>query len=72
MMHFVDELRDDIVDMCGFQGFLHMSSQEFNHLLLTITPKLQRTDTFMEDFISAKEMLVVTLRYLASGECMHV
>jgi len=69
MMHFVDELRDD---MSGFQGFLHMSSQEFNHLLLIITPQLQKTDTFMRDSISAKEMLVVALRYLASGECMYV
>jgi len=68
MMHFVDELRHD---MCGFQRFLHMSSQEFNvHLLLIITRQLQRTDTFMRDSISAKQMLVVTLRYLASGECM--
>ena len=66
MMHFVDELRDD---MCGF---LHMSSQEFNHLLLIITPQLQKTDTFMRDSISAKEMLVVALRYLASGECVYV
>jgi len=59
MMHFVDELRDDV---CGFQGFLRMSSHEFNHLLLIIIAQIQRTGTFMRDSISAKEMLVVTLR----------
>jgi len=45
-MHFVHEVRDDV---CGFQRFLRMSSQEFNHLLVIITLQIQRTDTFMRD-----------------------
>ena len=66
ILNFVDyELHDD---MCGFQGFLRMSSNEFGEILEIITPEIQRMDTVMRDSITPKEMLVVTLRYLASGE----
>ena len=65
ILNFVEyELRDD---MCGFQGFLRMSSSEFNELLDAIAPETQKEDTMMRDCITPKEMLVVTLRYLASG-----
>jgi len=65
MEYFVDyELRDD---MCGFHGFLRMSSIEFNELLNLIAPSIQRQDTPFRNAITAKEMLVVTIRYLASG-----
>ena len=64
-MNFVDyELRDD---MCGFHGFLRMSSSEFNEILEMIAPYIQKDYTVMRDCISPKEMMVVTLRYLASG-----
>jgi len=66
MAHFVEyELQDD---MCGFHGFLRMTSAEFNYVLTAISPCIQRADTVMRDAVSPKEMLVLTLRYLASGK----
>ena len=55
--HIEFDLRDD---MCGFHGFLRMDTTDFNIVLGLIMPDIQR--------IAPKEMLVVTLRYLASGE----
>jgi hypothetical protein len=58
------ELSDDT---SGFFGFLRMSPHVFQKLLNIVTPSIKKQDTFMRDSISAEDMLIVTLRYLASG-----
>jgi len=52
----------------GFHGFLRMTPEIFNELLQIIEPQLRKADTFMRDSVSTHEMLVATLRFLASGK----
>jgi len=66
MANFVDQELSE--DFAGFHGFLRMTSDVFNEILYSIAPNIQRQDTFMRESITPKEQLVVTLRYLASGE----
>jgi hypothetical protein len=54
-------------DVVGFKGFLRMTPEVFNELLARIESHVQRSDTIMRDSITPHEMLVVTLRYLATG-----
>ena len=54
-------------DIVGFKGFLRMTPDVFNELLAKIEPHIRRSDTIMRDSITPHEMLVVTLRYLATG-----
>lgn len=59
-------------DVVGFKGFLRMTPEVFNELLARIEPHVQRSDTIMRDSITPHEMLVVTLRYLATGRAIAV
>ena len=45
-----------------------MAPQRFEHLFSLVGPHLQRTTTKMKEPISPAERLVLTLRFLASGD----
>ena len=51
-----------------FFRFVRMTSQRFEHLLSLVGPHLQRTTTKMREPISPAERLVLTLRFLATGD----
>jgi hypothetical protein len=57
-------------EAAGFHGFLRMTPEVFNELLEIINPRLQKIDTFMRDSISTHDILVATLRFLASGKVL--
>ncbi len=57
----------EATDAFGFRGFLRMTPELFNSLLDKITPHIQLQDSCMRDCITPHEMLVVTLRFLATG-----
>ena len=61
-----DELR--LFDKEYFFRFVRMTPQRFEHLLSLVGPHLQRTTTKMREPISPAERLVLTLRFLASGD----
>ncbi|XP_053663552.1 uncharacterized protein LOC128712690 [Anopheles marshallii] len=48
--------------------FLRMTKEDFDYLLSLIGPKIQRLDTHMRESITAQERLMITLRFLATGE----
>lgn len=52
----------------SFQNFTRMSTDDFELLLTMVTPLIEKRDTNFRCAISARERLVVTLRYLASGD----
>ncbi|XP_030758575.1 putative nuclease HARBI1 isoform X2 [Sitophilus oryzae] len=60
------ELREG--DEAFYKNFLRLSSNDFDYLLEKITPLIQKKDTFMRKAITLAERLVVTLRYLATGD----
>ncbi|CAH4032675.1 unnamed protein product [Pieris brassicae] len=51
-----------------FRNFLRMDSECFEELLNMVTPLIQKQDTVMREFISPRERLTVTLRFLATGQ----
>ena len=61
-----DELR--LFDKEYFFRFVRMTPQRFEHLLSLVGPHLQQTTTKMREPISPAERLVLTLRFLASGD----
>ena len=48
-----------------------MSSDRFEHLLSLVGPIIQKEETHMRESISAEERLVVTLRFLFSGDAQQ-
>ena len=61
-----DELR--LFDKEYFFRFVRMTPRRFEHLLSLVAPHLQRTTTKMRELIFPPESLVLTLRFLASGD----
>lgn len=51
-----------------FQNFTRMSTEDFEHLLQLIAPYIQREDTNYQDSISPRMRLLITLRFLATGD----
>lgn len=51
-----------------YRNFVRMTSEQFDHLLCLVTPYIQKQDTNMRKSISAGERLMLTLRYLATGD----
>ena len=60
------ELR--LFDKEYFFRFVRLTPQRFEHLLSLVGPHLQLTTTKMREPISSAERLVLTMRFLASGE----
>lgn len=55
-------------DPQGSKNFLRMDSSDFEDFLPKVSPIIQRQDTNMREAISASERLLITLRYLATGD----
>lgn len=55
-------------DSSGFADYMRMPHCKFVELLSIIGPSIQKTDTPMRMSIPPGERLVLTLRYLATGE----
>ncbi|XP_049294069.1 uncharacterized protein LOC125769390 [Anopheles funestus] len=49
-------------------NFMRLSRSDFNYLLERIGPKITKMDTNMRKSLSPKDKLIVTLRYLATGD----
>lgn len=64
-------VNNELADVSSdFYGFLRMPPEVFHELLLLVKPLIERQDSIMRDSITAEDMLIVTLRYLASGTCL--
>lgn len=55
-------------DNDSYKNFLRMDEVTFNKLLKKIQHKLEKMDTKLRKCIPTKDKLIVTLRYLATGE----
>ena len=53
---------------CCLHRYIRMSPERFEHLLQLVGPKITKQNTQFRTAISAEERLIVTLRFLASGE----
>lgn len=51
-----------------FRAFFRMSPQQFDFLLEKVDPIIRKMDTTFRKAISSETRLIVTLRYLASGD----
>lgn len=63
---FVAELREG--DPKSFTNFVRMSPENFDWLLEKVRPKIEKKNTQLRKAVSATTRLVVTLRFLASGD----
>ncbi|KAK0150875.1 Mucolipin-1 [Merluccius polli] len=61
-------LWDRETDRRGFRELLRMDVDDFNFLLDKVQPLIQRKDTTLRKAITARQRLLVTLRFLATGE----
>ncbi|XP_041436151.1 uncharacterized protein LOC121399464 [Xenopus laevis] len=64
-MGLLKELRERNPD--DFKNYLRMSDSSFNTLLQAVAPRISKQDTCMRQTIPAKQRLIATLRYLATG-----
>lgn len=62
-MNLVEEFNDPTI----YLNYLRMDERTFNKLLNLIEKDIQKEDTNMRQSISAKHQLIVTLRFLATG-----
>lgn len=62
----IEELRTE--DINGFKEFTRMSYEEYKFLLEKVRPVISRKDTNMRKSISAETRLLITLRFLATGD----
>lgn len=51
-----------------YTDFVRMDLQQYEQLLAMVTPHIQKQNTVMRESISAGERLMLTLRFLATGE----
>lgn len=63
---FYRELKDEEPKL--YQNFMRMTSEQFNHLLSLVSPLIAKKDTVMRKSISPSDRLILTLRYLATGD----
>lgn len=54
-----------------YQTFVRMDLPQYEQLLALVTPHIKKEDTVMRESISAGERLMLTLRFLATGESFH-
>ncbi|XP_055072963.2 uncharacterized protein [Misgurnus anguillicaudatus] len=55
-------------DLQSFHNFARVVPNQFKHLLQLVTPIIQRQNTNFRESISPGERLMITLRFLATGE----
>lgn len=65
-MTLVRELRQSHQE--DLLNYLRMTFETFNTLLEIVTPYINKMNTKMRQSISAEERLIVTLRFLATGQ----
>ena len=65
------EWRNLSLQSIGFHSFLRMTHDQFMELLTYVKPTVIGRNTMMRECITLHEILVVTLRYLSSGLCLH-
>jgi hypothetical protein len=58
------ELVEDTV-----KNFTRMSSSDFEHITSLIELRVKKMDTQFREAITVRERLVITLRFLATGDC---
>ncbi|XP_042207910.1 gem-associated protein 8-like [Homarus americanus] len=63
------ELLDE--DAVSYKHFLRMCPEDYDYLLEKVTPKIKRQDTHLRKAITPSERLMLTLRFLASGDSYH-
>lgn len=63
------ELKDE--DPSLYHNFLRMTSAQFDDLLSLVSPHIIKHDTVMRKSIPAAERLILTLRFLATGDNYH-
>ncbi|XP_039298168.1 uncharacterized protein LOC111056391 isoform X2 [Nilaparvata lugens] len=63
---FVEELKID--PLSGFKNFTRISCHDFEYLLGKIGPIIAKRDTNYRQCVSEQLRLVITLRYLATGD----
>lgn len=51
-----------------FKNFLRVSGEDFEYFMSLIGPKIKKQNTAFRESISVKEMLALTLRFLATGD----
>lgn len=64
-MDLVEKLRQ--TEPMDFKNYLRMDDATFQILLEQLTPFIRKQDTLMREAISPEARLMVTLRYLATG-----
>uniref|UniRef100_A0A2M4AYR4 Putative nuclease harbi1 n=1 Tax=Anopheles triannulatus TaxID=58253 RepID=A0A2M4AYR4_9DIPT len=52
-------------------SFIRMSREDFQYLLSWITPKIRKQDTNMRAAITARDKFIITLKFLAAGDCYN-
>lgn len=57
-----------IEDPAAYRNFLRMTGDQFNNLLQSVKPLIDKQDTIMRPCVSARNRLEVTLRLLATGD----
>lgn len=62
----IEELRTE--DDKGFKEFARISFEEYEYLLAKVRPIISKQDTNMRRAITAETRLLITLRFLASGD----
>lgn len=60
------ELRNEEPQL--LHNFLRMTADQFDNLLALVSLHIEKKDTVMRKSISASERLILTLRYLATGD----
>lgn len=56
-----------VLEPGDLRNYLRVGAEQFEHLLSLVTPYIQKQDTVLRQSVSAKQRLVVTLRFLATG-----
>ncbi|CAH2010196.1 unnamed protein product [Acanthoscelides obtectus] len=65
----VKELHSE--DMNSYANFLRMSNKDYEYLLQKVEPLITKQDTHLRLAISPSERLMLTLRFLATGDIYH-
>lgn len=55
-------------DQKSYINYLRMDSNTFEYILSKVSPFIKRQDTHLRNSISVQDRLMVTLRFLATGE----
>jgi hypothetical protein len=68
---FTERTRSNILSVLDeehFKNFTRLSPEDFEILINSIGPKIQRKDTHLRQAIPVKLRLAITLRFLATGD----